>query len=162
VSYCLSVVPCITSNENCVWTLTLELSSKEVHLSLREVFMYVQTISNKRESPSVTSIHDEMVLEYTVNLLRSKVRDLRMEIDKLKNELNGLREPKNIVYRFKCAQNSQHYRPNNCRTGYNIITQDMSFINSSRDKIFWFWKRTVDECTTEESLECRKNYLVKA
>jgi hypothetical protein len=89
--------------------------------------MYVQTISNKRESPSVTSIHDEMVLEYTVNLLRSKVRDLRMEIDKLKNELNGLREPKNIVY-----------RPNNCRTGYNIITQDMSFINSSRDKIFWF------------------------
>jgi hypothetical protein len=100
--------------------------------------MYVQTISNKRESPSVTSIHDEMVLEYTVNLLRSKVRDLRMEIDKLKNELNGLREPKNIVYRFKCAQNSQHYRPNNCRTGYNIITQDMSFINSSRDKIFWF------------------------
>jgi hypothetical protein len=99
---------------------------------LREVSKYVQTISHKREFPSVTSIHDEIVLEYTVNLLRSKVRDLRMEIDKLKNELNGLREPKNIVYRFRCAQNSQHYRRNNCRTGYNIITQDMSFINSSR------------------------------
>ncbi|MGC2309322.1 MAG: hypothetical protein WA461_13035 [Nitrososphaeraceae archaeon] len=42
----------------------------------------------------MTSIHDEIVLEYTVNLLRSKVRDLRMEIDKLKNELNGLRGPK--------------------------------------------------------------------
>jgi hypothetical protein len=73
---------------------TLELSSKEVHPSLREVSKYVQTISNKRESPSVTSIHDEIVLEYTVNLLRSKVRDLRMEIGNLKNELNGLRAQK--------------------------------------------------------------------
>jgi hypothetical protein len=80
----------------------------------------------------MTSNHGEIVLEYTVNLLWSKVRDLRMEIDKLKNERNGLREPKNILYRFRCAQNSQHYRPNNCSTGYNIITQDMSFVNSSR------------------------------
>jgi hypothetical protein len=46
--------------------------AKEVHLSLREVTKYIQTISNKRKSQSSTSINDEIVLEYRVNLLRSE------------------------------------------------------------------------------------------
>ena len=51
--------------------------AKEVHVSLRDVVKYVQRISNKRESQSRTSIHDEIILEYRVNLLRSGVRDLK-------------------------------------------------------------------------------------
>jgi len=65
-----------------------------VHMSLRDVIEYIQRISNKRKSPSMTSTHDEIVLEYTVNLLRSEVRDLRIERDYLKNEVNDLREQK--------------------------------------------------------------------
>src|ERR671918_1690549 len=68
--------------------------AREVHVSLREVTKYIQRISNKRKSPAMSSIHDEIVLEYTVNLLRSEVRDLRTEIYKLKNEVNDLREQK--------------------------------------------------------------------
>lgn len=64
--------------------------SKEVHLSLREVTKYIKTLSDKRKPPQVTSIHDEIVLEYTVNLLRSEVRDLKMERDNLRNEVNDL------------------------------------------------------------------------
>jgi transposase len=59
--------------------------AREVHVSLREVTKYIQRISNKRKSPAMSSIHDEIVLEYTVNLLRSEARDLRTEIYKLKN-----------------------------------------------------------------------------
>jgi orotate phosphoribosyltransferase-like protein len=65
--------------------------AKEVHLSLREVTKYIQTISNKRKSQSSTSINDEIVLEYRVNLLRSEVRDLKVERDNLKNKVNDLR-----------------------------------------------------------------------
>ena len=45
----------------------------------------------------VSSVHDEIVLEYTVNLLRSEARDLRTEIYKLRNEVNDLRTQKLIV-----------------------------------------------------------------
>ncbi len=65
--------------------------AKEVHVSLRDVVKYVQRISNKRESQSRTSIHDEIILEYRVNLLRSQVRDLESQRKKLNNELHNLR-----------------------------------------------------------------------
>jgi hypothetical protein len=68
--------------------------AKEVHLSLREVTKYIQTISNKRKSQSSTSINDEIVLEYRVNLLRSQVRDLELLMKNLKNEVNDLRAQK--------------------------------------------------------------------
>jgi orotate phosphoribosyltransferase-like protein len=64
--------------------------AKEVHLSLREVTKYIQTISNKRKSQSSTSINDEIVLEYRVNLLRSEVQDLELERQHLKDEVNDL------------------------------------------------------------------------
>ena len=65
-----------------------------VHLSLRDVTKFVNLVSNKIKSPSVTSIHDEIILEYRVNLLRSEVRDLNIERDSLKNEVNDLRAQK--------------------------------------------------------------------
>ena len=58
--------------------------AREVHVSLRDVAKYVQTISNRRESQSRTSIHDEVILEYRVNLLRSEVRDLESQKKKSK------------------------------------------------------------------------------
>src|SRR5918996_5534171 len=65
--------------------------AKLAHVSLREVTKYIQRISNKRKSPAMSSIHDEIVLEYTVNLLRSEVRGLRLERDQLINEVKDLR-----------------------------------------------------------------------
>lgn len=65
-----------------------------VKVSLRDVAKSVHRISNKRNSVSTTSVHDEIVLEYTVNLLRSEVRDLKIERDSLKNEVNNLRAQK--------------------------------------------------------------------
>jgi cytidylate kinase len=65
--------------------------AKEVHVSLRDVVIYVQTISNKRKSQSTTSIDDEIVLEYRVNLLRSEVRHLELKRNSLKDDLEVLR-----------------------------------------------------------------------
>ena len=45
---------------------------------------------NKWKSRSLTSIHDEIILEYQVNLLRSEVRDINLERGKLRNELADL------------------------------------------------------------------------
>jgi transposase len=65
--------------------------AKKIHMSLRDVAKYVQRVSNKKESQSRTSIHDEIVLEYRVNLLRSEVRDLELERQHLMDELAELR-----------------------------------------------------------------------
>ena len=62
-----------------------------VHMSLRDVAKYVQRVSNKTKSPSAVSVMDEVVLEYRMNLLRSEVKDLKIERDDLKNEVNDLR-----------------------------------------------------------------------
>lgn len=68
-----------------------------VHLSLREVTKYIHRISNKTKSPSTTSVMDEVVLEYRVNMLRSEVRDLEIQIGNLKDELEDLRAQKIII-----------------------------------------------------------------
>ena len=65
-----------------------------VHLSLRDVTKFVNLASNKIMSPSVTSIHDEIILEYRVNLLRSELKDLKIERDSLKDEVKDLRAQK--------------------------------------------------------------------
>ncbi|MGH9924147.1 MAG: hypothetical protein ACRD5B_02115 [Nitrososphaeraceae archaeon] len=76
-----------------------------VHMSLRDVSKYIHRISNKRRSPSTISIHDEIVLEYTVNLLRSEVRDLRIERDDLKNEVKDLHAEKyNVLNQLRAKQ----------------------------------------------------------
>ena len=49
---------------------------------------------NKWKSRSLTSIHDEIILEYQVNLLRFEVRDTKLERGKLRNELADLSEQK--------------------------------------------------------------------
>ena len=60
---------------------------------------------NSRKSPSSTSIHDEIILEYRVNLLRSEVRDLATERDNLKNEVTDLRSQKyNLQIQVRARQ----------------------------------------------------------
>jgi hypothetical protein len=68
--------------------------ASSVHLSLRDVTKYIHRISNKTKSPSTTSVMDEVVLEYRVNMLRSEVRDLEIQIGNLKDELEDLRAQK--------------------------------------------------------------------
>ena len=59
--------------------------------------MFVNLASNKIKSPSVTSIHDEIILEYRVNHLRSELEDFKIERDSLKNEVKELRGQKYII-----------------------------------------------------------------
>jgi hypothetical protein len=68
--------------------------SSMVHLSLRDVTKFVNLASNKIKSPSVTSIHDEIILEYRVNLLRSEVKELEIQSENLKDEIKNLRAQK--------------------------------------------------------------------
>lgn len=68
-----------------------------VHLSLRDVTKYIHRISNKTNSPSSTSLMDEVVLEYRVNNLLHEVRDLKIERDNLKNEIRDLRAQKYVL-----------------------------------------------------------------
>src|SRR5215510_7389161 len=65
-----------------------------VHLSLRDVTKYIHRISNKTNTPSTTSLMDEVVLEYRVNNLLHEVRNLKIERDNLKNEIRDLRSQK--------------------------------------------------------------------
>jgi predicted nucleic acid-binding Zn-ribbon protein len=56
-------------------------------------------------SPSVTSIHDEIILEYRVNLLRSELKDLKIERDSLKDEVKDLRAQKyDLVNQVRARQ----------------------------------------------------------
>jgi hypothetical protein len=71
--------------------------ASSVHLSLRDVTRFVNLASNKIMSPSVTSIHDEIILEYRVNLLRSEMKELESERGKLKDEIDNLRAQKHKV-----------------------------------------------------------------
>lgn len=76
-----------------------------VHLSLRDVTKFVNLASNKIKSPSVTSIHNEIILEYRVNLLRSEVKDLEYQRKNLKVEINNLRAQKyDVLYRLRAKQ----------------------------------------------------------
>ena len=79
--------------------------AKEARLSLRDVAKYIHRISNKTKSPSTTSVMDEVVLEYRVNLLRSQVRYLKIERENLKKEVNDLRAQKfNILTQLHARQ----------------------------------------------------------
>ena len=80
--------------------------AKLAHVSLREVTKYIQR-TNKRKSLATSSIHDEIVLEYTVNLLRSEVRDLKKERDNLKIEVRDLRAQKNDLQILLGAKRSK-------------------------------------------------------
>ena len=61
-----------------------------VRVSLRDVTKFVNLASNEIKSPSVTSIHDEIILEYRVNLLRSEMKELESQRKNLKDEINNL------------------------------------------------------------------------
>jgi predicted nucleic acid-binding Zn-ribbon protein len=65
-----------------------------IHPSLRDVTKFIHRVSNKTNSPSTTSLMDEVVLEYRVNNLLHEVRDLKIEKDNLKNEIRDLRAKK--------------------------------------------------------------------
>ena len=83
-----------------------------VHLSLRDVTRFVNLASNKIMSPSVTSnkimspsIHDEIILEYRVNLLQSEVKELESHRKNLKDEINNLRAQKyNLLIQLQARQ----------------------------------------------------------
>jgi aspartyl-tRNA synthetase len=76
-----------------------------VHLSLRDVTKFVNLASNKIKSPSVTSIHDEIILEYRVNLLRCEVKELELQRKNLKDETNNLRAQKyNVQIQLRAKQ----------------------------------------------------------
>jgi hypothetical protein len=76
-----------------------------VHMSLRDVTKYIHRISNKRKSPSTTSVMDEVVLEYRVNGLRCQVRDLNLKRDNLLNEADDLRAQKyNVLNQLRARQ----------------------------------------------------------
>ena len=61
-----------------------------VHLSLRDVTKNIHRISNKTNSPSTTSIIDEVILEYRVTGLRREVKELQIERENLNRELVDL------------------------------------------------------------------------
>jgi hypothetical protein len=97
--------------------------AKEAHVSLREVTKYIQAFSNKRKSPSTTSIHDEIVLEYRVNLLRSEARDLEIQIDNLKDELEDLRARKyNALHQLRVKQSE-----------LDVVQRDLEYERFSKD-----------------------------
>ena len=76
-----------------------------VHVSLRDVTKLVNLASNKIKSPSVISIHDEIILEYRVNLLRSEVKELESQRKNLTDELDSLRTQKyNIQNQLRAQQ----------------------------------------------------------
>ncbi len=79
--------------------------ASSVHLSLRDVTKYIHRISNKTKSPSTTSVMDEVVLEYRVNLLRSEVRELESQRKNLDDELDNLRAQKyNLLIQLHARQ----------------------------------------------------------
>ena len=78
-----------------------------VHLSLREVTKYIHRNFNKTKSPSVTSVMDEVVLEYRVAGLKCEVKDLKMERDNLKNVVTNLRAQKYDVLNQLHARESE-------------------------------------------------------
>jgi hypothetical protein len=77
--------------------------AKQVHLSLRDVAKFINLAANRTKSPYSTSIHDEIILEYRVNMLRSEVRDLESRRENLKNE----REEYYNVQIQLCAKRSE-------------------------------------------------------
>jgi vacuolar-type H+-ATPase subunit I/STV1 len=78
-----------------------------IHLSLRDVTKFVSLASNKIKSPSVTSIHDEIILEYRVNLLRSEVKELETQRKNQKDELDNLRAKKYDLLNQLLAKQSE-------------------------------------------------------
>jgi transposase len=97
--------------------------AKEVHVSLRDIANYVNRISNKRKSPSTTSVMDEVVLEYRVHGLRREVRDLQIERDKLTNEVNDLRAQKYDIQIQVFAK----------QTELDVVKRDLEYSKFSRD-----------------------------
>lgn len=63
-------------------------------VSLRDVSKFIKLAADKTRTPSTTSIHDLIILEYRVNLLRSQVRELDLQKENLKNEADDLRAQK--------------------------------------------------------------------
>ncbi len=72
----------------------LSKDCKLVHLSLRDVSKFINLAADKTRTPSTTSIHDLIILEYRVSNYRYELRDLSLEKENLENEVNDLRAQK--------------------------------------------------------------------
>ena len=64
--------------------------AKQLHMSLRDVSKFINLAADKPKSPSTASIHDLIILDYTVNLLRPQVRNLELQKEILKNQVYDL------------------------------------------------------------------------
>lgn len=120
-----------------------------VHLSLRDVTKFINLASNKIESPSLTSIHDEIVLEYRVILLRSQVKDLNIEREKLKDELADLRAQKyNLQIQMRAKQSDLDFLTGHleAETFLNEISKDIFTDQiTTHDRTHYCWRAQKDE-----------------
>ena len=81
--------------------------AKLVHLSLRDVSKFINLAKDKTRTPSTASIHDLIILEYRVSNYRQELRDLRLEKENLKNEVNDWRAQIHNVRCQLCAKRSE-------------------------------------------------------
>ena len=65
-----------------------------LHMSLRDVSQFINLAADRTRTPSTTSIHDLIILEYKVNFLRSQLKDLELQKNNLDREVNDLRAQK--------------------------------------------------------------------
>lgn len=114
-------------------------------MSLRDVTKFINLASNKIESPSLTSIHDEIVLEYRVILLRSQVKDLNIEREKLKD----LRAQKyNLQIQMRAKQSDLDFLTGQleAETFLNEISKDIFTDQiTTHDRTHYCWRAQKDE-----------------
>lgn len=76
-----------------------------LHLSLRDVAKFIYLAADKTRLPSTASIHDLIILEYRVNLLRSQEKDLKLQRENLLKEVNDLHAQKcNLQIQLRARQ----------------------------------------------------------
>jgi DNA-binding CsgD family transcriptional regulator len=73
---------------------TYRAIAKILHLSLRDVSKFINLAEDRTRTPSTSSIHDLIILEYRVNNLRHELRDLELHKGTLKSEVKDLRSQK--------------------------------------------------------------------
>lgn len=64
--------------------------AKLVHMSLRDVSKFINLVEDRTRTPSTSSIHDLIILEYRVSNYRHELTDLRLQKEFLTNEVNDL------------------------------------------------------------------------
>lgn len=119
-----------------------------VHLSLRDVTKFINLASNKIESPSLTSIHDEIVLEYRVILLRSQVKDLNIERENLRMNWQICAQKYNLQIQMRAKQSELDFLTGHleAETFLNEISKDIFTDQiTTHDRTHYCWRAQKDE-----------------